>query len=180
MSMLFSCRIPAPGGILVYLVRDLQIKPVHEDVAELVANGDRRVVDHDSRGGPPWLRVVGKDEKSVFWLFVDSKVNGFLHVPNDDPRALSVQGYNSGPECLRGNTFNKRSTERGEAHTLFSGLSEEFFLPDLIYPQSLAHTRNQTTPGTPSTPWAHRPPPSASVLRQAGELRRFCRSQQET
>ncbi len=38
------------SGILIYLVRDLQIKPVHEDVAELVANGDRRVVDHDSRG----------------------------------------------------------------------------------------------------------------------------------
>ncbi len=145
MSMLFSCRIPAPVGSSSTWSETFESQPVHEDVAELIAGGDRRVIDHDSRRGPPWLRVIGEDEKPVFWRFVDSEVHGFLHVPNDDPRALSVQGYNSGPECLRRNTFNKRSTERGEVRTLFSTFRRSFFFPISYILKALPTPATKTT-----------------------------------
>lgn len=73
-------------GILAYIRR----YSVNNNVAELIAERNRVVVEHGRAGGPSRLTIIGEHQKAILLGFENGPENGLLLIAYQHPRALCI------------------------------------------------------------------------------------------
>ena len=92
---------PGTRRVIIHTGPHVLRQPIHENIAKLVAARDRLVIDHVHGRDPPRLRIVGKDQElSVGHRLVSDEKGRFLHVADNDARALGVEGEDGRGEGL--------------------------------------------------------------------------------
>ena len=84
LEVLFLVQEMRARAVFVGLFRDFAWTAEEPEVAELVAAGDRFVVDHCGARSPACDAVVDKRNEAIFLEFIYYVGDGFLYIGDDD------------------------------------------------------------------------------------------------